>query len=206
MEMLTERERECLRLVHAHHNSKQIARALGIKPGTVDKHCENAARKLQVDSRIAAALALAALEATPNGSHPDALPMAGAVTVGLNDAAEGKPHDAYRRHYSASQLARDGSHSNGAGYHGNETHDGSALDGGNPQTSGLSDAGSGHDRDVLHRLGHVGRAVQPVDIGYRQLGSILVVFGVAAATAWIVTALAGAEQFAFLLQKLRYGG
>ena len=60
VERLTERERQCLQLVHAHFNSKQIARQLGIKPGTVDRHCENAVRKLQVDSRVAAALALAA--------------------------------------------------------------------------------------------------------------------------------------------------
>jgi hypothetical protein len=33
-----------------------------------------------------------------------------------------------------------------------------------------------------------------------------VVFGVAAVAAWILTALAGAEQFAFVLQKVRYGG
>ena len=32
-----------------------------------------------------------------------------------------------------------------------------------------------------------------------------IVFGVAAAAAWILTAAAGAEQFAFVLQKLRYG-
>ena len=57
---LTERERECLRLVHAHLNSKQIARELGIKPGTVDRHCENAVRKLQAGNRVDAALRLAA--------------------------------------------------------------------------------------------------------------------------------------------------
>lgn len=206
MEMLTERERECLRLVHAHHNSKQIARALGIKPGTVDKHCENAARKLQVESWIAAALVLAASETTPTNSHPETFPMA-AMTVGeLNEAAEGRPHDAYRRHHSAGQLARNGNHSHGSGDDGYETDDGSTPGGRDAQASDLSDARRGHDRSVLYRLGHDGREVQPVDIGYRQLGSILVVFGVAAAAAWIVTALAGAEQFALLLQKLRYGG
>gem|GEM_PF-6785691 len=32
------------------------------------------------------------------------------------------------------------------------------------------------------------------------------VFGVAAVVAWILTAIAGAEEFAFILQKFRYGG
>ncbi|WP_087120744.1 helix-turn-helix transcriptional regulator [Brevundimonas sp. SH203] len=172
MEMLTERERECLRLVHAHHNSKQIARALGIKPGTVDKHCENAARKLQVENRIAAALALAALETLPNHSHPETLPMAGATVVALNEAAEGRPHDAYRRHHSAGQLARDGDHSHGSGDNGYETDDGPAPGRGNAQASGFPDARRGHDRDVLHRLGHDGREVQPVDTGNSAASSL----------------------------------
>ena len=110
LELLTARERECLRLVHAHHNSKQIARALGIKPGTVDKHCENAARKLAVENRVAAALVLVAAESPPNDSQYEGIAMAATLGIGPVGAAERTPHDPPRRYDPAHQLARNGSH------------------------------------------------------------------------------------------------
>lgn len=96
LELLTARERECLRLVHAHHNSKQIARALGIKPGTVDKHCENAARKLAVENRVAAALVLVAAESPPNDSQYEGIAMATASALGRVGAAERTLYDTPR--------------------------------------------------------------------------------------------------------------
>lgn len=61
-ELLTARERECLRLVAAHLQSKQIARRLGIQPTTVDRHCERAMHKMGVSDRVEAALKLVADE------------------------------------------------------------------------------------------------------------------------------------------------
>lgn len=206
LELLTARERECLRLVHAHHNSKQIARTLGIKPGTVDKHCENAARKLAVENRVAAALVLAAAEAPPNDSQYEGIAMAATLGIGPVGAAERTPHDPSRRYDPAHQLARNGSHPSDDGDHGNEAPHDPAFGGGHAQASPFPDAWRGDDRTVLHRVRDAGREVQSLDLGHRRLGSILIVFGVAAAAVWIVTALAGAEQFAFLLQRLRYGG
>lgn len=55
---LTPREIECLRLVGSGLTSQRIGRRLGISPKTVDKHCENAARKLGSTGRVQAALRL----------------------------------------------------------------------------------------------------------------------------------------------------
>ena len=53
---LTQREQEVLSLSRAGHTSARLARELGISPRTVDKHLENAYRKLGVTSRVAAVL------------------------------------------------------------------------------------------------------------------------------------------------------
>ena len=59
IELLTPRERECLRLVDRHLSSKQIARELGMSKASVDTYCDRARRKLGVSDRYAAARALA---------------------------------------------------------------------------------------------------------------------------------------------------
>jgi DNA-binding CsgD family transcriptional regulator len=56
---LTEKQRECLRLVYAHLSSKEIAPRLGVEPGTVDQYIKAAMRILGVADRRAAALMLA---------------------------------------------------------------------------------------------------------------------------------------------------
>src|SRR5947209_18559976 len=53
--LLTQRERECLRLVDQHLSSKQIARELGMSKTSVDTYCDRARRKLGVEDRYAAA-------------------------------------------------------------------------------------------------------------------------------------------------------
>ncbi|MDP3661169.1 helix-turn-helix transcriptional regulator [Phenylobacterium sp.] len=65
VELLTPRERECLRLVDQHLSSKQIARELGMSKNSVDTYCDRARRKLGVDDRYAAAKLLAARERDP---------------------------------------------------------------------------------------------------------------------------------------------
>ena len=52
--LLTGRQRELLRLVAAGHDNIAIARKLGLSPGTVRKHLENAFARLEVSSRTAA--------------------------------------------------------------------------------------------------------------------------------------------------------
>lgn len=52
---LSDREREALRLAEKGQSSKQIARALGISPGTVRNYLHEAMQKLGVNNRIEAA-------------------------------------------------------------------------------------------------------------------------------------------------------
>jgi DNA-binding CsgD family transcriptional regulator len=62
VKLLTEGERECLRLVYQHMTSKDIARQLGVSHHAVDMRLRQAIRKLEVVSRIDAARALIAEE------------------------------------------------------------------------------------------------------------------------------------------------
>jgi len=55
VELLTQRERDCLRLVDQHLSSKQIARELGMSKTSVDTYCDRARRKLGVGDRYQAA-------------------------------------------------------------------------------------------------------------------------------------------------------
>jgi DNA-binding CsgD family transcriptional regulator len=59
---LTEQQRVCLRLVYTHMTSKEIARLLGLEPGSVDQHIKTAMRILGVSERRVAARLLAEYE------------------------------------------------------------------------------------------------------------------------------------------------
>jgi DNA-binding CsgD family transcriptional regulator len=59
VDRLTERQRECLRLVYQHMKSKDISRVVGVSPHTVDMRLRHAIRTLGVNSRIEAARLLA---------------------------------------------------------------------------------------------------------------------------------------------------
>jgi DNA-binding CsgD family transcriptional regulator len=56
--LLTDGQRDCLRLVYNHMKSKDIARVLGVSPHTVDMRLRTAMRTLGVGSRIEAARVL----------------------------------------------------------------------------------------------------------------------------------------------------
>ena len=60
IERLTERQKDCLRLVGQGYTSKEIGRRIGISPATVDNHVRDALEKLQVESRAEAARLLIA--------------------------------------------------------------------------------------------------------------------------------------------------
>lgn len=210
---LTERERQCLRLVHSHFNSKQIARELGIKPGTVDRHCENAARKLQADSRVAAAKRLVAAESgIPNDSQYEPLVMEKTGAFMPVGGAERTPYDPDYRYNTPRQLGRDGNHPAAYGDDPGQARHGPSPHGGDAQADALLDRWGRDVGSDLHRSRDVGRSLQSDLSGYAEffghgrLGSILLVFGLAAVLAWILTAIAGAEQFAMILQRFRHGG
>ncbi len=63
LSVLTDGQRDCLRLVYQHMTSKDIARVLGVSPHTVDMRLRTAMRALSVMSRIEAARLLVQEEA-----------------------------------------------------------------------------------------------------------------------------------------------
>lgn len=205
-EQLTNRERECLRLVHEHLSSKEIARALGIRPGTVDKHCESAVRKLKVESRTAAAVLLARSDTPPIQSHPEAFAMADALQPRLSSRVGETTDERYIRTHACADVERPGDHPARDGLDGRQASDGAPPSGGHPQAGAFHDAFGGHDRTVLHSVRNAGRAVHAGSAGHADAARLLVILGIAAGLVWLLTAIAGAEQFAFLLQRLRYDG
>jgi DNA-binding CsgD family transcriptional regulator len=72
VKLLTEAERECLRLVYQHMTSKDIARHLGVSPHTVDMRLRQAIRKLEVTNRVEAARALVHTEILLGVAQPAA--------------------------------------------------------------------------------------------------------------------------------------
>src|ERR1700741_2493743 len=75
VELLTPRERQCLRLVDEHLSSKEIARKLGMSKTSVDTYCDRARRKLGVGDRYEAARLLRSVGdgAVPIGSGHDTI-------------------------------------------------------------------------------------------------------------------------------------
>ncbi len=67
LDRLTARQLQCLTLAARHWTSKDIARQLEIAPKTVDRHIEEAVRKLGVADRAAA---VRILRPHPWGSFP----------------------------------------------------------------------------------------------------------------------------------------
>ncbi|MBU4040583.1 MAG: helix-turn-helix transcriptional regulator, partial [Alphaproteobacteria bacterium] len=203
---LTHRERECLRLVHAHQNSKQIARRLGIKPSTVDRHCENAARKLNAAGRVDAALLLLAEQAVPNDSVSETLPIPPAPDFASHGVATGVNHDRHRRTAARHQLDATADGASRPGGLADEADDGPASGGGNPQTGDLPDPRKHVPGNPPHWSRPAGLRLPAGGVGYEHLGRILFVFAIAAIAVLVMTSVIGAERFAFLLQDIRYGG
>ena len=94
---LTDGQRDCLRLVFQHMKSKDIARALGVSPHTVDMRLRTTMKTLSVGSRIEAARLLVALEAGGAGADayqpliyhtPDVVSPAESATFGLSASTE----------------------------------------------------------------------------------------------------------------------
>lgn len=62
IQRLTERQKDCLRLVAQGYTSKEIGRALELSPSTVDNHILTAVQSMSANSRGEAARSLAGLE------------------------------------------------------------------------------------------------------------------------------------------------
>jgi DNA-binding CsgD family transcriptional regulator len=74
LDLLSPKERDCLRLVLENHSSKQIARQLGISQTSVDTHISRARAKLGVRDRYEAARLLAAWEGGQQTAVPEPEP------------------------------------------------------------------------------------------------------------------------------------
>jgi DNA-binding CsgD family transcriptional regulator len=68
LDRLTEKQRECLRLVYAHQETKEIARLLGLSPDGVNQRIKTAMNTLGVSRRRDAAQILAEVEGL--GTYP----------------------------------------------------------------------------------------------------------------------------------------
>lgn len=89
LDHLTDRERECLRLVYRGYESKEIAPQLGISPDRVNKLVKGAMRKLGVTRRATAARMLAEYEsgtAAPEVTHSVGAPSLGVATTALTSS------------------------------------------------------------------------------------------------------------------------
>lgn len=62
IQRLTERQKDCLRLVAQGYTSKEIGRSLDLSPSTVDNHILTAVQSMSANSRGEAARSLAGLE------------------------------------------------------------------------------------------------------------------------------------------------
>lgn len=93
---LTERQKDCLRLVAHGYTSKEIGRKIGISPATVDNHVRAALDTLQVESRAEAARILTAAEADqPLTSQPQ--PLAATLSGAAIDAVSGPARRGWQR-------------------------------------------------------------------------------------------------------------
>lgn len=92
IEELTQRERECLRLVRRDQSSKQITLALGISPHTVDARLKKAITLLGVSSRYEAAQLLAEHEGREDTYYQPLVYQPSAL-VSDPISHDPKPHD-----------------------------------------------------------------------------------------------------------------
>ncbi|RVT94172.1 response regulator transcription factor [Sphingomonas crocodyli] len=91
IDRLSDRQKECLRLVWRHQSSKDIARQLGISPHTVDDYLRKAIRTLDAADRIDAAWRLHEAEnGTPQSlmlqPRPVAEPLFSAAIASADEA------------------------------------------------------------------------------------------------------------------------
>lgn len=148
---LTPTERECLSLVGQGFQSKEIAELTGKAPKTIDKHIENACRKLGVPNRRQAARLLLTQKVLRNGAVEAPFPMALPTVDAPDDVSKGGANAASARTPSFPHLGGDGGDIRRAG--GDERAEGpgipvavdDATGGPEPFTARL-DA-----RDLLHR-------------------------------------------------------
>lgn len=209
-EKLTPREREILRLIAAHLQSKEIARALGLSPKTVEMHVLSARRRLSGMSRRDAALAFVAWEGGDPSSRkrPDGLAEPSTTSlpdweIGNDDepASFDEPSDQRTRAGALpGELRFAGGGSNAARRNGETEREG-VLPGGNAGQLRAAfqdlvaapgeDVSRGQSRDWRHQLTNL-----------QWLGLVL---GITALTAILLAVIAiGVHEFIMAIQHITH--
>ncbi len=181
-EKLTPREREILRLIAAHLQSKEIARALGLSPKTVEMHVLSARRRLSGMSRRDAALAFVAWEGDDPGNDYRKRPsdLAAFPDPPLSDREIGSGHEQTSLRQGVGLV--DGASQWRAVFQGLVT---------DPGGDGVSDDRSTGRRDWRHELSNL-----------QWLGLVL---GITALTAVLLAAIAiGVHEFIMAVQRITH--
>jgi DNA-binding CsgD family transcriptional regulator len=109
--LLTQSERECLRMVAQHMRSKEIARSRGTSPYTVNRQIESACKKLGAASRQDAARMWLAVEADGPGHIPNESPYDPfGMVKDRPSVSVGGATEAYDDNGINNEFARNGDH------------------------------------------------------------------------------------------------
>jgi DNA-binding CsgD family transcriptional regulator len=205
---LTPKERECLSLVGQGFQSKEIAELTGKAPKTIDKHIENACRKLGVPNRRQAARRLLSQNSLRNDAPGAPFPMAPQVVGAANGVTKGGVDAATARTSPFPDLGGNGGDFRRAG--GDERAEGVGAGPAVDDTDGVSDplAARLDARDLLHRArsplrerstaeeARSGEAPSPL----KRMMSILVIATVASAL--LAALLGGSVQLQLAVQSV----
>jgi DNA-binding CsgD family transcriptional regulator len=216
---LTPREREILRLIAQHRQSKEIARLLSLSPKTVEMHVLSARRRLAGLNRRDAALAFIAWETDPgNDYRKQSAELATAQLEGSSRFNSESSHDQTFHEQSASGLGllhrelavpRRGPDPDGGDARARPTGGGDGLGpaqgAGGGRSSGQA-APEGPGRDGLPGGRHAapyGRSWRDDLTPLQWLGLILAVATLGGILLGTVTM--GAHEFLYALQRFREG-
>lgn len=172
LETLTPKQREMLRLVYQHMQSKQIARVLGCSPYTVDEYLRAALRKLHVSTRVEAArllaeheLALKAAEDAPQSPPQPSTYQSSGVVLAPAGAPASLPREADLSVHERGEI-----HDGGSGLRQ------SGLAGDHVETAGDPASRSGGDAGAGNHGATPGRWFAPAgglfDAPWRAAGSV----------------------------------
>lgn len=146
---LTPTEHRCLLLVAEGLQSKEIASVTGRAPKTIDKHLENACRKLGVHSRRQAARLL--ISGLRSGSVGGTFPLATTDSLGVSSDPKGGSSAAEYRSPAIADLVGDGGHPRGSGGDGGAGDRSAPAAVGDPTDGDLAFTARLDARDFLHR-------------------------------------------------------
>ncbi|WP_191555520.1 helix-turn-helix domain-containing protein [Brevundimonas aurantiaca] len=200
---LTPMEAACLRRVRDGLQSKEIALELGRSAKTIDKHIENACRKLGVSSRRQAARLY--FEPLRDDSVGASFPLPTAPDAVSDDGRKGGLDAALGMSSAARHMGGAGGDLRGFGGDERGTRDGSAVAGSDTDPSALSLAARFDARDTLHRARSPQRersAAKKAGVAERVRELAMIPIFAAVALAVLAAILGGSVQLQLAVQAL----